>query len=98
MIPGEEEHAFYLPFWRMEAAIQGLELQSYAELLRMANVPVVMKREWEKSGFYFWAPAFKVPPVPFLRSTQALTLSEPKEEFERNLPGPPLYPANFPFK
>jgi ribosomal protein S27AE len=96
MIPTKEAHAFHLPFWRMETAIQGLELQSYAELLRMANVPVVMKREWEESGFYFWAPAFKVPPVPFLRSTQALTLSEPKEEFERNLPGPPLYPANFP--
>jgi hypothetical protein len=55
-----------------------------------------MKREWEELNFYFWCPAFKVPPEPFLRSTQTLTLSEPQEEFERNLPKSPLYPVNFP--
>jgi predicted RNA-binding Zn-ribbon protein involved in translation (DUF1610 family) len=96
MMPGKEEGVSYLPFWKMEATIEGLAVQSYADLLRMANVPVVIKKEWEKSGFYFWAPAFKVPPVPFLRSAQALTLSEPQEEFERRLPKSPLYPVNFP--
>jgi hypothetical protein len=96
MIPGKESGVSYLPFWRMEATTEGLMIQSYADLLRMANVPMVMKKEWDESRFYFWAPAFKVPPVPFLRSAQALTLSEPQEEFEKRLPKSPLYPVNFP--
>jgi DNA-directed RNA polymerase subunit RPC12/RpoP len=95
MIVNKEGHAFYLPFWRMEASVKGLQMDSYADLLRMANVPKVMKKEWERLNFYFWAPAFKLPPEPFLRSTQALTLSEPQDEFERNLPESPLYSANF---
>lgn len=96
MITSREDHAFYLPFWRMGVSIKELQIDSYADLLRMANVPKVMKKEWEQLNFYFWAPAFKLPPEPFLRSTQALTLSEPQDEFERNLPGSPLYSANFP--
>ena len=96
MIPSKEGNAFYLPFWRMDASIKGLKIHSYADLLRITNVPKVMKREWEELNFYFWCPAFKVPPEPFLRSTQALTLSEPQEEFERDLPKSPLYPVNLP--
>jgi len=96
MIPSKEDNAFYLPFWRMDASIKGLKIHSYADLLRITNVPKVMKREWEKLNFYFWCPAFKLPPEPFLRSTQALTFSEPQEEFERNLPESPLYPVNLP--
>ncbi len=96
MIPVKEEKAVYLPFWKMEAAIEGLAVRSYADLLRMANAPVAFKKEWEDLGFYFWAPAFKIPPAPFLRSTQALTLSEPQGEVERGLPPLPLYAANFP--
>jgi len=95
MIASKEDHAFYLPFWRMGASVKGAQIDSYADLLRMANVPKVMKKEWEQLNFYFWSPAFKLPPDPFLRSTQALTLSEPQDEFERNLPESPLYPANF---
>ena len=95
MIASKEDHAFYLPFWRMGASVKGVQIDSYADLLRMANVPKVMKKEWEQLNFYFWSPAFKLPPDPFLRSTQALTLSEPQDEFERNLPESSLYPANF---
>jgi len=96
MVPSKEANAYYLPFWRMETTIEDPAIHSYADLLRMANAPVAMKKEWEKSCSCFWAPAFKVPPVPFLRSTQALTLAEPHEEFEKKLPKSPLFFANFP--
>ena len=92
----EKEDASYLPFWRIEAAVEGMSLQSYADLLRFANAPIFIKREWEDLSLYFWAPAFKIPPGPFLRSAQTLTLSEPQEELECYLPRSPLCPVNFP--
>jgi hypothetical protein len=95
LMGGKEEKVSYLPFWRMEAAIEGLTIQSYADLLRIANAPVVAKKEWDHSSLFFWAPAFKVPPALFLRASQALTLSEPQEEFERILPKSTLSSANF---
>ena len=44
----------------------------------------------------FWSPAFKVLPHLFLRLTQGMTISQPREEFERSLPRSSLYPVTLP--
>lgn len=53
VIPGNEETAYYLPFWKMEAAIDDLKLQSHADLLRIANVPNTIKGEERSPIFIF---------------------------------------------
>ena len=98
VIPGRKDGALYLPFWRMKAQIDGFKVQSYADLLRFANVPKIIKKEWDKFDAYFWAPAFKVSPELFLRSARSLTLSppQPQEQFENSLPKTTLYSVNLP--
>ena len=96
MIPSKEDNAFYLPFWRMNVQMEGLEIQSYDDLLRGAKVPKVMKEEEETFHLYFWTPAFKVPPELFLRLTQGMTISHQREDFERSLPWASLYPVTLP--
>ena len=96
MIPSQEDNVFYLPFWRMNTHIEGLEIQSYANLIRAANVPKEIKEEDEGFDLYFWSPAFKVPPRIFLRLNLGMTLSKPREEFGRNLPKSSLYPVTLP--
>jgi len=96
MIPSEEDNVLYLPFWRMNTRIEGLEIQSYTDLLRAANVPKEIKEEDEGFDLYFWSPAFKVPPHLFLRLTQGMTISQPREEFKRSLPRSSLYPVTLP--
>jgi len=96
IIPSKEEGVLHLPFWRMKAHIDGLRLQSFADLLRLANVPRLPKEEWEGLDFYFWSPAFKVPPELFLRLSQGMTISQPQGEFEKEFSKATLYPVTFP--
>jgi hypothetical protein len=96
MIPSEEPPAAYLPFWMMKARIEELKIRSYADLLRVANVPKVMRKEWEELDLSFWAPAFKVPPQIFMGLTGRMTVSQPRVPFEQCLPKASLYPVTLP--
>ena len=96
MTPGKETPSTYLPFWVMKTRIEELNLRSYADLVRVANVPKVMKKEWEGLDLNFWAPAFKVPPQIFLGLTKCMTISQPGEPFEASLPKASLYPVTLP--
>ncbi len=86
----------YLPFWRMKMSVRGVDLKSYADLVRFANLPKSIRKEWEESALYFWAPAFKVPPPTFLMLSKQLTLLQPDKNIDDNLTGIRVYPVNLP--
>ncbi len=83
----------YLPFWRIRAAVSGMDLDSEADLVRVANLPRVVKPGMEERRFHFWSPAFKVRPKDFLRFSLRMTLAQPGGDWERSLPGGELYPV-----
>ena len=95
-LPTEEEDVTYLPFWRIRSDISGVQLDTYADLVRLANLPKVVQKEWEERTFYFWAPAFKVRPEDFLRFSRNLTLFQPLEKLEPRLPEGELFPVTLP--
>ncbi|MBW1772773.1 MAG: hypothetical protein JRJ82_07770 [Deltaproteobacteria bacterium] len=92
-IPEEGGNLIYLPFWRIRGDISGIQLNSYADLVKVANLPKVVQEEWKEQGFRFWAPAFKIRPENFLTFSRNLTLSQPQEEVVKKLPEAPLYPV-----
>lgn len=83
----------YLPFWRIRAEVTGFTLDTYADLVKLANLPKVVQEEWQAQGFRFWAPAFKIRPENFLRFSRNLTLSQPQEEVVKKLPEVPFHPV-----
>jgi predicted RNA-binding Zn-ribbon protein involved in translation (DUF1610 family) len=90
-----ERGAVYLPFWRMRARVEGLSLDTYADLVRFANLPRALRGEWEGQGVSFWAPAFKTAPRLFLRLAKQMTVLQPdgsayRDEFPKNT----LHPVN----
>lgn len=88
---------FYLPFWRIKAHIDGLELKTYADLIQLANLPKVIKDEWRNTDLLFWVPAFKVRPELFLRIGRSVTIAEDKGSFGKGFPkGGFLYPVTLP--
>ncbi|MBW2066755.1 MAG: hypothetical protein JRJ03_17745 [Deltaproteobacteria bacterium] len=95
-LPAEGKPSIYLPFWRMKAKTSGIELDSYADLVKAANLPKVPKEEWEEREFRFWSPAFKVRPETFLKFSRNLTLSQPGGEWMPELPDAHLYPVTLP--
>jgi len=86
----------YLPFWRIKADVSGIGLDSYADLVRLANLPKAVQKAWETAPFRFWVPAFKVRPRVFLRLMQILSTALPPERLERNVPEHPCLTANLP--
>ncbi|MEE4240410.1 MAG: hypothetical protein V2I36_03025, partial [Desulfopila sp.] len=69
----------YLPFWKIRVSVAGdtrVQLNSYADFLRLTNQPVVIRKEHEQLELYFWLPAFKIRPKHFLSVAKNATLSQ----------------------
>ncbi len=94
----KEENIIYLPFWRIRADVTGITLNSYADLVRIANIPKAVQKEWEDVKFYFWAMAFKVRPQVFLRLARNITLAQPQEKLVMELPDARLHPVTLPIE
>lgn len=96
-IPEKEKNIIYLPFWRIRADVSEIDLKSYADLVKIANLPKFVKKEWDDMKFSFWSPAFKVRPQTFLPLAQKMTLFQPQEKPLYKLPDSELYPVTLPF-
>jgi hypothetical protein len=92
-LPHQGAKATFLPFWRLKADTSGLDLASYADLVRYANIPKVVQEHWEEQPFHFWCPAFKVRPIDFLRFSRNLTLSQPQGDWLPHLSDGDPYPV-----
>lgn len=93
-----DENVIYLPFWRIKADVDGITLNSYADLIRIANLPKVIQRNWEDTEFRFWCPAFKVRPRVFIRLGRSMTLSQPMEKMQKELPDARIHPVTLPIQ
>jgi hypothetical protein len=90
------ESILHLPFWRIRAAVDGIQLDSYADLVRAANLPIVSRTAWHDVPFYFWSPAFKIRPQTYLPLTTKMTLAQPQDLPAAGLPGGELHPVTLP--
>jgi ribosomal protein L37AE/L43A len=97
-MPAEKKNIMYLPFWRIKSEVTGITLNSYADLVRIANIPKAIQKKWEDKEFRFWAMAFKVRPQVFVRLARNITLAQPQEKLVRELPDDPLHPVTLPIE
>jgi DNA-directed RNA polymerase subunit RPC12/RpoP len=88
----------YLPFWRIKTAISGIDLDTYADLIKVANLPKVTRADCHKRPFRFWSLAFKIRPQTFLPLATKMTLSQPQQTLSDELPPNDLYPVNLPIQ
>jgi hypothetical protein len=94
--PAIDGPASYLPFWRIKAEVTGIRLDSYADLVREANLPRVVQPGRESAGFRFWILGFKLRPRTFLRLSNAFTLAQPRDPLEPTLPEGTMQSVNLP--
>ena len=95
---GKGDSTIYLPFWRIKADVSGINLDSYADLIAIANLPRVVQSGWNDIPFRFWIPAFKVRPKLFLHLATHTTLSQPREKLISELPDARTYPTTLPIE
>lgn len=91
-----DETAVYLPFWRMKAQIEGIRLESFADMVRLANLPKAITRALEEKELYFWSPAFKINPAAFQRWSRQMTIYQPEDKMLENLSRRTCNPVTLP--
>lgn len=97
-VPATDPAPVYLPFWRIRADVSHVRLESYADLIKTANLPKVAQPGWDQMPFYFWNPAFKVRPQSYLTIASNVTLNQPHEKIEPGKPRAEAQPVNLPLK
>lgn len=96
-VPGTGDKTVYLPFWKISASSRhGLEIQTYADFIRVTNQPKVVRKEWETQDMCFWIPAFKIRPQIFLHLSKQMTVSQENFAWEDEMPHTSLYPVTLP--
>lgn len=95
-IETNDDNQIFLPYWRIRADISGIPLQSYADMVRLANLPKIIPEHWENIPFYFWIPAFKISPQQFLRLGTNMTVNQPQNVVHLQLPEGRRYPVTLP--
>ena len=81
---------YHLPFWQLTVRATGVSLETFADLLRATNQPLVIQPRHRERKLRLWIPAFKVRPSTFLRLAKNITLSQEKigegeEEMPKNI-------------
>lgn len=94
--PAETRDSIYFPFYRIQADVSGINLASYADLVKAANMAKVVQKGWEEKPFRFWTPAFKIRPQDFLFFSRNLTLSQPPKDEVPQLPEGEILPVTMP--
>lgn len=85
------------PFWRIQATVEGLSLETIADFARVANLSGIGNQMESQQPFYFWVPAFKVRPKLLITLCQRLTMAQPDMEGDRtSLPAGKAITANLP--
>ncbi len=96
VVPGRDENTVYLPFWKITAGTEGVEINSFADFIRVTNQPRVVQKDWENQDMSFWSPAFKIRPKIFLRLLSRLTISQKELGTKETIPKRGLYPVTMP--
>jgi uncharacterized CHY-type Zn-finger protein len=92
----EREGIIYLPFWQMKVKVNGIQLETYADLIKIANLPKAPTEAWKHTPFYFWAPAFKINPSLFLRWCRQLTVTPAPVDLSADFSAKNIYPVTMP--
>ena len=94
--PGYEPGDIPIPFWRFEACARRFPLRTYADLVRLTNLPRAILPGMENQKLFFWIPAFKSSPELFLRLAKLMTINQKSENCMSTLSEAEYYPVTLP--
>lgn len=93
VVPGKSEESLYLPFWKITAGARGVDIDSFADFIRITNQPRVLAPDREGEKMNFWCPAFKIRPNVFLRLSRQFTVSQKRFEAGEGISGKRIFPV-----
>lgn len=92
---GSPANGRYLPFWCLRVTGQGFPLQSWADLVRLAELPQIVQPWMEKAPCIVRLPAFKIKPSLFLSLCARMSFCRVQSAAREPL-STPLHPVTLP--
>jgi len=89
----DEPTSRYLPFWNLHFRATGFALQTWADLIRLTNLPKVVLPWMESKAFTFRVPAFKIKPELFLSLASRVSIFQPSTVRLESFPQEALHPV-----
>ncbi len=80
----------------MKPRVEGMEVATYADLIRIANLPKAITPAFTAAPLRFWSPAFKVNPALYFRWTRQMTIFQPAGDEGDRLPDRAALPGHPP--
>jgi DNA-directed RNA polymerase subunit RPC12/RpoP len=95
--PSTGQDSQSLPFWEFQVTSDTLPLSSYADLIRLANLPRPMSPAMHERPLVFRIPAFKINPALFLRLARQMTVvSLSQDDSAGQASGQTMFPVTLP--
>ena len=92
----DNKESIYLPFWRLTAQTNGIDMKSFGDFIRLTNQPRVIGNELGKEDMNFWSPAFKIRPKIFLNLSKLFTVLQEHFKEAGEFPSKNFSPASLP--
>jgi hypothetical protein len=96
VVAGKGEESLYLPFWKITASAKGVDINTFADFIRITNQPRVLAPDWEGEKMNFWCPAFKIRPKIFLHLARQFTVSQKRYPAKEGIKGKKIFPVTLP--
>lgn len=96
IVPARDVDSVFLPFWKISSNTNGVDINSFADFIRVTNQPRMINDKWEKENMNFWSPAFKIRPKLFLNLSRQFTISQMRFHEEESISDKRLYPVTLP--
>ena len=93
--PGDD--IVYLPFWKITAKTKGVEIETFADFVRLTNQPIILNADRGSAPMSYWSPAFKIRPNMFLNLARQFTIMQEQEYHGTDsMPSKGIYPVTLP--
>ena len=90
------KNSVYLPFWKITAETNVVNIRSFADFISITNQPVVINEKHKSMPMNFWSPAFKIRPKIFLNLARQFTVMQGEYGENESIPGKGMYPITLP--
>ncbi len=95
-LPADNGEVTFFPFWRIRADVSGIDLDSYSDLIKIANLPRYIRGKNQDRDFFFWALAFKIRPRFYLNFGCNVTIAQPEQVPKEQIPDAHFHPVTLP--
>jgi hypothetical protein len=95
-LPGDSDTSLYLPFWRVKADIADIQLDTFADLITIANLFKPPRDDYAEIDFHFWLPAFRISSHLYLQIAKRVTIVQPQGQLKHEMPDADTYPVTLP--